>query len=124
MQSKVLANPLIQVMWNTEVQEVIGSQKLEKLILKNTQDGKISEFPTDGLFVAIGHSPVTKIFAGQIDLDEKGYIKKVPANSFATSTSIKGVFVAGDVHDFHYQQAVSAAGFGCMAALDALTYLG
>jgi thioredoxin reductase (NADPH) len=115
MQEKVLTNPKIKVLWNTEVQEVIGNQKLEKLILKNTIDNKTSEFLTDGMFVAIGHTPMSSIFKGKVELDEKGYIKN--------PISIPGVFVAGDVHDHHYKQAITAAGFGCMAALDALKYL-
>ncbi len=115
MQDKVLNNPKIKVMWNTEVQEVKGENKLEKLILKNNKDNSTTELSVDGLFVAVGHSPSSKIFEGKIDLDEKGYIK--------TPTNVPGVFVSGDVHDHHYKQAITAAGFGCMAALDALKYL-
>ncbi len=115
MQQKVLSNPKIKVLYNTEVQEVIGSQKLEKIIIKNNVEGKISDFPVDGLFVAVGHSPSSKLFEKKIDLDEKGYITK--------PISIPGVFVAGDVHDHHYKQAITAAAHGCMAALDALKYL-
>src|SRR5260221_504505 len=114
MQQKVLSNPKIKVLYNTEVQEVIGSQKLEKIIIKNNVEGKISDFPVDGLFVAVGHSPSSKLFEKKIDLDEKGYITK--------PISIPGVFVAGNVHDHHYKQAITAAAHGCMAALDALKY--
>ncbi len=123
MQEKVLSNPKIKILWNTEVQEVIGTTKLEKLILKNIKDNITTEFFIDGLFVAVGHSPSSSIFEGKIELDEKGFIKKTSANGFETSTNIKGVFVAGDVHDHHYKQAITAAAYGCMSALDALKYL-
>ena len=106
-------------MCNTEVGEIVGSQKVEKLILKNNKTGETSEFPIDGLFVAIGHKPATSIFSGKIELDERGYMKIFEH----TKTSTPGIFVAGDVHDWHYKQAVTAAGFGCMAAMDALKHL-
>lgn len=122
MQKKVLSNSKIKVLWNTEVTGVIGEQKLEKIVLKNNQDNKTSEFPVDGLFIAIGHLPSTQIFAGKIELDEKGYVKRL-INGYKTATSLEGIFVSGDVHDFQYKQAVTAAGFGCMAAMDALKYL-
>lgn len=124
MQEKVLKSPRIKVLWNTEVKKIVGKERLEKLVLKNSKDQTESDFAVDGVFVAIGHAPSSKIFQGTLELDEKGYVKKLPANSFQTATSVKGVFVAGDVHDYHYKQAVTAAGFGCMAALDALKYLG
>lgn len=123
MQQKVLSNPKIKVIWNTEVSEVVGENKLEKLILKNNKDYTISDFSVDGVFVAIGHSPTSVIFKEKIDLDEKGFIKKSPVEGYQMATNVKGVFVAGDVHDYHYKQAVTAAGFGCMAALDVLKYL-
>jgi thioredoxin reductase (NADPH) len=119
MQEKVLNNPKIKIMWNTEVKEVKGSTKVEKVILFNNKDNTTSEFATDGLFIAIGHKPETDIFKGIIDLDEKGYIKIVEG----TKTSVNGVYVAGDVHDFTYKQAITAAGYGCMAAMDILRYL-
>jgi thioredoxin reductase (NADPH) len=119
MQEKVLSNPKIKVVWNTEVQEVKGSSKVEKLILKNNQDNQVTELTADGLFIAIGHKPETDIFKGKIELDEKGYIKITEG----TKTSVPGVFVAGDVHDFKYRQAVTAAGYGCMAGMDILRYL-
>jgi thioredoxin reductase (NADPH) len=122
MQQKVLGNPKIKVLWNTEVVEVVGNQKLEKVILVNNKDNTKSELMVDGVFVAIGHKPESDVFKDHIQVDEKGFIKKNP-DDFETATSIKGVFVAGDVHDAHYKQAVTAAGFGCMAALDALKYL-
>lgn len=121
MQQKVLGSPKIKVLWETEVTGVVGEGKLEKLLLKDKD--KSFEFPVDGAFVAIGHSPTSDIFKGKIDLDEKGYVKKVPRDGFEMSTSIDGVFVAGDVHDYHYKQAVTAASFGCMASLEVLKYL-
>lgn len=109
----------IKILWNTEVVEVKGGEKVEKVILKNNKDGTTSELPLDGLFIAIGHTPSTSIFSGKIELDERGYIKVYEH----TKTSVPGVFVAGDVHDYHYKQAITAAGFGCMAGMDVLKYL-
>lgn len=123
MQKRVESDPKIKVMWNREVVEFIGEQKLEKVKLKDTVSGGIEELEVDGVFVAIGHTPATEIFKGQIDLDEKGYIKKVAKEGFTMATSVDGVFVAGDVHDYHYRQAITAAAFGCMAALDVLKHL-
>lgn len=119
MQTKVLANKNISVIWNTEIQEVVGKERLEKLVLKNNQTNEVSDLPVDGLFVAIGHTPMSMVFKGKIDIDERGYI--IPNKR--TKTSVPGVFVAGDVSDTHYKQAITAAGFGCMAAMDTLNYL-
>jgi thioredoxin reductase (NADPH) len=119
MQQKVLGSPNIKVLWNTEVQEVVGAEKVEKLVLTNNQTGVTSDFPIDGLFVAIGHTPSSMAFRGKIELDDKGYV--IPHDG--TKTSVSGIFVAGDVADFHYKQAITAAGFGCMAAMDTLNYL-
>ena len=119
MQEKVLSNPKIKVLWDTEVVEFKGNQQLGKVILKNNKTNKTSELVIDGAFVAIGHSPSAQIFKGAIELDEKGYI--VVRDHI--KTNIPGVFVAGDVHDYHYRQAVTAAGFGCMAGMDTLKYL-
>lgn len=113
------ANPKIAFMVNSEVVDVLGSDKVEGLRLKSTVSGEETNFRTDGLFLAIGHTPNTKILQGQIDLDEKGYVK-VSAN---TRTNIEGVFVAGDINDPRYRQAITAAGMGCMAALDVEKYL-
>lgn len=124
MQKKVLESSKIKIMWNTEVKEVKGTGKLEKLVLLNNKDNKTIELPMDGLFVAIGHSPSTELFKDKLELDEKGFVKKVPTEIYQTATSAGGVFVAGDVHDHHYKQAITAAGFGCMAALDVLRYIG
>ncbi len=119
MQEKVLKSPNIKVLWNTEISEVIGEAKLEKLILSNSQDHKTSELLVDGLFVAIGHTPMSAVFQGKIETDDKGYI----ISRDRTKTNVPGVFVAGDVTDFHYKQAITAAGFGCMAGMDCLNYL-
>lgn len=137
MQQRVLTNPQIKVVWDTAVVEVLGNDKVASVRLKNLKTNDISEIPIDGIFVAIGHDPATKIFSGQVGLDEKGYIKiisnskyqmvnekgEIIGNKFSTMTSVEGVFAAGDVHDFHYKQAITAAGFGCMAAMDALAWL-
>ena len=119
MQKKVLENPKIKVLWNTEVVEAVGGDKLEKLILKNNKDSKNYELAADGVFIAIGHKPESGIFKGFIETDERGYI----VVKEGTKTNIPGIFVAGDVHDHKYKQAITAAGFGCMAAMDTLEYL-
>jgi len=113
------AHPKISFLTNKQVVEVLGRDSVEGLRLKDTQTGKEEVFATQGLFVAIGHKPNTEIYQGNLDLDEKGYIK-VREN---TRTSVEGVFTAGDVNDFRYRQAVTAAGMGCMAALDAERWL-
>jgi thioredoxin reductase (NADPH) len=120
MQDRVLANPKISVMYNTVVEEFLGDEKLNAVKLKDVNSGEVKEMPIEGAFVAIGHKPNTDMFKGLIDLDEKGYI--IPTDN--TKTKIPGVFVAGDVRDHRYRQAVTAAGMGCMAALDAEHYLG
>lgn len=123
MQKRVEENKKINFLWNSEVKEFIGDTKLEKVKIWNNKENKESEIEVDGAFVAIGHSPSSDIFKGTIDLDERGYIKRNEEKGFKTLTNIDGVFVAGDVHDFHYKQAITAAGFGCMAAMDTLLYL-
>jgi thioredoxin reductase (NADPH) len=123
MQNKVLENPKIKILWNTEVTEFIGDKQLEKVKLVNKKEGKTSELALEGAFVAIGHVPSAKIFQGQLEVDEKGYIKKIPGGKFQMSTSVAGVFVAGDVHDYVYRQAITAAGYGCMAGMEALRFL-
>ncbi|MBU0572728.1 thioredoxin-disulfide reductase [Patescibacteria group bacterium] len=119
MQKKVKDNKKIKVIWDTQVKEFVGEQKLEKILLENTKTGEKSELVVDGVFVAVGHTPSTAIFKGKVELDEKGYI----VVNDHTKTSTDGVFVAGDVHDYHYRQAITAAGFGCMAGMEALKYL-
>lgn len=115
----VKSKPNIEFIWNTIIEEFIGQDKLEKVRLKNTQDNSTKEMPIDGVFVAIGHKPNTNFLKGQLPLDEKGYV--IVKNE--TQTEIEGVFVAGDVADYRYRQAVTAAGAGCMAAFDAEEYL-
>ncbi|WP_295117305.1 thioredoxin-disulfide reductase [uncultured Chitinophaga sp.] len=120
MQDRVLKASNIMVYWNSETDEVIGDKKVEAVRLVNNQTNVKTEIPVSAFFVAIGHQPNSGIFAGQLDLDEQGYIKTVPGTS---KTNIEGVFACGDVQDKIYRQAVTAAGSGCMAALDAERYL-
>lgn len=120
MQDRVLNTANIRVYWNTETVEILGDQKVHAVKVKNNKNGELSEIPVQGFFVAIGHQPNSDIFKGTLDMDEAGYIKTIPGTS---KTNIEGVFAAGDVQDKHYRQAVTAAGSGCMAALDAERYL-
>ncbi|HEX4014052.1 MAG TPA: thioredoxin-disulfide reductase [Candidatus Cybelea sp.] len=113
------AHEKIDFLWNTVVEEVLGDTHVTGLRLRNLVDGSESEFKADALFIAIGHTPNTGVFAGQIDLDEMGYI----ASPDGTTTNAEGVFVAGDVNDHRYRQAITAAGAGCRAAMDAEKYL-
>jgi thioredoxin reductase (NADPH) len=117
MQKRVKENPKTKILFNTEIKEIIGKEKVEKVSLLNNKTNEASEMPIDGIFVAIGHFPNSKIFQG-IDLDEKGFIVHDH-----TKTNIDGVFVAGDVHDAVYKQAITAAGFGAAAALEAERWL-
>lgn len=119
MQEKARKNPKIDFRWNTVVEEVLGEERVSGVRLKELKGGKTETFKCDGLFVAIGHEPNTSIFKGSLDLDPRGYITVRDH----TRTSVGGVFAAGDVHDHHYRQAITAAGFGCMAALDAERWL-
>ncbi len=131
MELRVRQEKKIEFLWNTEVLEIIGDDKLKAIKVKNNKTGEVSELVLDGLFIAIGHVPATQVFRGQVGLDEKGYIKteiNYPSkpswlSGYPTMTSVEGVFAAGDVVDFRYRQAVTAAGFGCMAALDVEKYL-
>ncbi len=123
MQERALAHPKIDVIWNSGVEEMLGDPQnggLTGVRLKNTVTGEVTEKSCDGVFVAIGHIPNSKIVDGQLELDGKGYIL---TKSDSTKTSIDGVFAAGDIQDTVYKQAVTAAGSGCMAALDAEHYL-
>lgn len=123
MQERVLQNPKIEVLWNSEIVEILGEMQPKKVTsvrLRNTVTGEESARAIDGVFVAIGHKPNSDLFQGQLDLDEAGYILPLP---HSTKTKLPGVFVAGDVADSVYRQAVSAAGSGCMAAIDAERYL-
>ncbi len=119
MQEKVKSNPAIKIIWDTEITEVKGKNKVDSISIRNNKTNETSDFPVDGLFVAIGHTPSSLIFKGKIDLDEKGYV----IAHDRTKTSVEGIFVAGDVEDHRYKQAITAAGFGCMAAMDTLSYL-
>ncbi len=120
MQQRVIKTPNIKIHWNTETDEILGKEEVEAVRVKNNKTGETSEIPCKGFFVAIGHKPNTEIFKGWIDMDETGYLKAVPGTSL---TNVKGVFVSGDAADKVYRQAVTAAGTGCMAALDAERYL-
>lgn len=121
MQERAFKDPKIGFVWNAVVDDVIGDEKVEGVRLRDVATGKESDFRTDGLFVAIGYRPNTEMLRGQIALNDKGYVVPLPGTE--TQTNIPGVFVAGDVEDFHYRQAVTAAGAGCKAALDAERYL-
>ncbi|WP_285570645.1 MULTISPECIES: thioredoxin-disulfide reductase [unclassified Streptomyces] len=120
MQERAFADPKIKFAWDSEVAGVHGEQKLSGLTLRNTKTGETSELPVTGLFIAVGHDPRTELFKGQLDLDDEGYLK-VAAPS--TRTNLTGVFGAGDVVDHTYRQAITAAGTGCSAALDAERFL-
>jgi thioredoxin reductase (NADPH) len=120
MQDRVLKTSNIKVYWNSEADEVLGENKVEALRIKNNKTGNKIDIPVSGFFVAIGHQPNSDIFKEWIDMDEAGYIKTIPGTS---KTNVEGIFAAGDVQDKIYRQAVTAAGSGCMAALDAERYL-
>jgi thioredoxin reductase (NADPH) len=120
MQDRAIADPKISFVWDSEVAEIQGDQKLAGLKLRNLKTGETSELPVTGLFIAIGHDPRTELFKGQLGLDDEGYLKVA---SPSTRTNLTGVFGAGDVVDHTYRQAITAAGTGCAAALDAERYL-
>ena len=121
MQDRVLDNDKIEVLWNKEVTEIHGSESVESVSLADTKDGSSSEVNIDGVFMAIGHTPNVDFLDGLVELDEKGYVKT--GFTTETSTSVPGVFAAGDVADSIYRQAVTAAGTGCQAAIDAERWL-
>jgi thioredoxin reductase (NADPH) len=120
MQERVKNTSNIRMYWNTETDEILGEKTVDGVRIKNSKTKETTEIPVKGFFVAIGHTPNSEIFKGVIDMDEAGYIKTVPGTS---KTNLEGVFAAGDVQDKIYRQAVTAAGSGCMAALDAERYL-
>ena len=123
LQTRLFANPKINVIWDSALDDVIGSEnplKVNRIRLKNVKTGATSEMPADGVFIAIGHTPASELVAGQIEMKHSGYIKTAP---FSTATSVPGVFAAGDVTDDVYRQAVTAAGQGCMAALESERFL-
>jgi len=120
MQHRVNNTSNIDLRYNTEIDEVLGDQVVEGLRMRNNQTGALEEISITGLFIAIGHQPNTEIFKGQLDMDDAGYLI---TKGKSTATNLPGVFASGDVQDKEYRQAVTAAGTGCMAALDAERYL-
>ncbi len=123
MQKRLFAHPKINVIWDTVIDDIEGTQNppgVNALRLRNVNTGAVSQLPVHGVFIAIGHTPSTELFQGKVDMDSSGYIQTKPGS---TRTNVPGVFAAGDVQDSVYRQAVTAAGTGCMAALDAQHYL-
>ena len=120
MRDRAFNNPKIEILWNNEVVEVHGEEKLSGVILENTVTKERASLPVTGLFIAIGHQPNTSLFAGQLDLKSNGYLVTKPNSS---ETQVPGVFACGDVQDDYYRQAITAAGSGCMAAIDAERWL-
>jgi thioredoxin reductase (NADPH) len=123
LQDRLFKSPKIEVVWNTVLAEVVGEEsplKVKGVVLRNVKTGAVSERMVDGVFIAIGHTPASELVAGQVDMKPSGYIKTAP---FSTATSVPGVYAAGDVTDDVYRQAVTAAGLGCMAALEAERFL-
>ncbi|MEP7255906.1 MAG: FAD-dependent oxidoreductase, partial [Ferruginibacter sp.] len=121
MQDRVINTPNIKIYWNSETDEVLGDKKVDAVRIKNNKTGEKQEIAVSAFFVAIGHQPNSGIFKGWLDMDDAGYVKTIPGTS---KTNVEGVFASGDVQDKIYRQAVTAAGTGCMAALDAERYLG
>jgi thioredoxin reductase (NADPH) len=119
LQEKAFENPKIDFVWDHVVSDISGNRKISSISVRNLRTGEERKISVGGLFVAIGHEPNTSIFRGQLQLDDKGYI----ALTKNTKTSVEGVFAAGDVHDYRYRQAITAGGFGCMAALDVEKWL-
>ncbi|KRB76405.1 thioredoxin reductase [Nocardioides sp. Root190] len=121
MQERAFADPKLEIIWNSVVESVNGEDSLESLTLKDTVTGETSELGATGLFIAIGHEPRSELLTGQVDLDDNGYVLVQPGS---TATNVPGVFAAGDLVDHTYRQAITAAGTGCSAALDAERYIG
>ena len=125
LQDRLFANPKIEVIWNVTIEEIVGvvdgmAKNVTGVRLKNVQDGSTREIPADGVFIAIGHAPSSELFKGQLETSSGGYLRVKPGTA---STAIEGVWAAGDVTDDVYRQAVTAAGMGCMAALEAARFL-
>jgi thioredoxin reductase (NADPH) len=120
MQDRAFANPKIELLWNTVVDDIVGDERLEGIEVRNVHTDETSTLPVTGLFVAIGHRPNTDLFADILDRDENGYLVTRPGS---TATNVEGVFACGDVQDHTYRQAITAAGSGCMAAIDAERWL-
>jgi thioredoxin reductase (NADPH) len=119
MQERAFADPKLEFVWDAEVSAIHGEDRLESITLRSTVDGTESELPVTGLFIAIGHDPRSELVKGQVDLDDEGYV----LTTVGTRTNLDGVFAAGDLVDHTYRQAITAAGTGCQAALDAERYL-
>jgi thioredoxin reductase (NADPH) len=121
MQDRVLSNPKVEMVWNSAVEDVVGAEKLEAVVVKDVKTGATRRLDVKGLFIAIGHSPATKFLQGTgIEFDDKGYVALKTRSSY---TNIPGVFAAGDVADQHYRQAITASGMGCQAAIDCERWL-
>jgi thioredoxin reductase (NADPH) len=120
MQHRVKTNPKIEILWNAVTDEILGNEAVEGVRIKDTITGELREIPVTGFFVAIGHDPNSKIFLDYVNHDEQGYLRTIPGS---TKTNVDGVFACGDVQDNEYRQAVTAAGTGCMAALESERYL-
>jgi thioredoxin reductase (NADPH) len=120
MADRVMNHPKIEVLWNSELKDIMGENGVEKIQLFNNQTNETTEMDIDGVFIAIGHKPNTDIFKDQLEMNEVGYLVTQPKSTY---TSVEGVFAAGDVQDDHYRQAITAAGTGCMAAIDAERWL-
>jgi thioredoxin reductase (NADPH) len=119
LQERAFANPKIAFVWNSVVEEILGEERVTGVRVRNLKTGETQVIPCEAVFIAIGHAPATEIFRGWLELDEEGYI----VTHDYVKTSVDGVFAAGDVHDKKYRQAVTAAGFGCMAALEAIRFV-
>ncbi len=120
MRKRAHANPKIEFLWHTSVIDVLGDKKVQSIKIRNNETGEESVLPVTGLFVAIGHQPNTAIFKGQLDMEDSGYLQTLGTTTY---TNVEGVFACGDVQDHRYRQAVTAAGSGCMAAIDAERWL-
>jgi thioredoxin reductase (NADPH) len=120
MQERAMSNPKINVIWNSQVTELHGTDTLNGVTLSNSATGETTQLPVTGLFIAIGHRPNTDLFTGILDMEDTGYLVTVPGSS---RTNIEGVFACGDVQDHTYRQAITAAGSGCMAAIDCERWL-
>jgi thioredoxin reductase (NADPH) len=123
LQDRLFKHPKIEVVWDTVLEEVLGAKdplKVTRVVLKNVKTGEVTEKAIDGVFIAIGHTPASELFVGQVEMKPSGYVKTAP---YSTATSVPGVYAAGDVTDDVYRQAVTAAGQGCMAALEAERFL-
>lgn len=118
--NRVIKHPQVKVIWNTTIDDILGEKEVEAVITNNTINGEKSKVPLNGLFIAIGHDPSTQLFRGQLDMDSEGYIHK---SADSSKTSIPGVFVAGDAADKIYRQAITAAGSGCIAGIDAFNFI-